>query len=119
MSDVHANATAPSFFDLYSSGRVSQDELDDFVGRWHQRFKDQSGYPPLHEYLGLTREEYELLMADPFALPCILRAREGGEDIADIMAERYATLRRGNRREDATIVFALGNWLQRRSGQNC
>jgi hypothetical protein len=113
MSEVRVQATAPSFFELYSSGDASQDDLDDYVGRWHDEYKDRSEYPPLHEYLGLTRDEYEVLLYDPFSLPCILQARKPGENLMDIMAERYQQLRASNRREDGTIIFSLGNWLER------
>lgn len=110
-------ASAPSFFELYSRGDVSPDDLEDYVGRWHDEYKDRSEYPPLHEYLGVTRAEYEVLLYDPFSLPCILQARLPGENLVDIMAERYAQLRAANRREDGTTIFLLGNWLKRQQRQ--
>ena len=113
MSEVRVQATAVGFFDLYSRGDASPDDIDDYVGRWHEEHKDRLDHPPLHEYLGLTGDEYEVLMYDPFSLPCILQARQPGENLVDIMAERYAQLRIGNRQEDGTILFSLGNWLKR------
>lgn len=113
MSEVRVETASPSFFDLYSRGEASDDELDDYVGRWHAAFAGQSVYPSLHAYLGLTRGEYELLMCDPLALPNILRARRTGLSLAEVMAERYETVLASNRREDDTIRFSLGNWLRR------
>ena len=71
------------------------------------------GHPPLHEYLGLTRDEYEVSVYDPFSLPCILQARQPGENLVDIMATRFEQLRVANRAEDRTIIFSLRNWLRR------
>lgn len=113
MSEVRAEAALPSFFDLYSRGDAAADDLDEFVGRWHGQYGDQRDYPPLHEYLGLTHDEYEVLMYDPFSLPCIRQARQQGENLVAIMAERFKQLRAANRREDGTIIFSLGNWLKR------
>jgi hypothetical protein len=54
------------------------------------------------------------LLYDPFSLPCLLQARQPGENLVDIMARRYAKLRAANRREDGTTIVSLGNWLKRR-----
>src|SRR5271166_3225123 len=113
MSEVRVNATSPSFLDLYGRGDASPDDIEEYVGRWHEEYKGRVEYPPLHEFLGLTRAEHEIWLYDPFSLPCILQARQPGGNLADIMAERYAQLRTANRREDGTIIFSLGNWLKR------
>jgi hypothetical protein len=113
MSDVRTQAATPSFFALYSSGKAVADDIDTYVGRWHQEYEGRANYPPLHEYLGLTRDEYEVLMYDPFSLPCILQARLPGASLVDIMAERYRQLCATDGREDGTIIFSLGNWLKR------
>lgn len=113
MSEVRANTAAPSFFDLYSRGEVPPDDIDEYVGRWRAQYKNRPVYPPLHEYLGLTSAEYEVLLHDPFALPRILQARRPGEDLVAIMTRRYAQLCADNQPQDATIIVSLGNWLQR------
>jgi hypothetical protein len=113
MSEVRVETEAPSFFDLYTRGAVIADCVHDYIDQWHDRYKDQIHYPPLHEYLGKTRDEYEVWLYDPFSLPFIRQSRQPGENLVDIMAERYEQLRAGNRREDGTIIFSLGNWLKR------
>lgn len=113
MSEARAEAGLPSFFDLYRRGSASEDDLDAFVERWHATYAGHPAFPPLHAWLGLTRDEYEVLLCDPLALPSILRARQTETTLIDIMAERYEHLRASGRREDATIRFALGNWLKR------
>ncbi len=113
MSEVRVEARAPGFFDLYSRGEAVADEIHDFIGRWHDDQAPWARDMPLHDYLGLTRDEYEVWLYDPFALPCILQARQPGGDLVDIMAARYAHLRADDRREDGTIIVSLGNWLKR------
>src|SRR5271166_3437168 len=93
MSEARTDARTPSFFDLYSRGEASPDDIDDYVARWHDTYKDLPNYPPLHEFLGLSREAYEVWLYDPFALPCILQARRPGGDLVGIMTERYEALR--------------------------
>jgi hypothetical protein len=113
MSEVRIQARAPSFFDLYSRGEAASDDIHDFIGRWHDDQEPCAHDMPLHQYLGLTRDEYEVWLYDSFSLPCILQARQPGGELVDIMAARYAQLRAADRREDGTIIFSLGNWLQR------
>lgn len=104
---------SPGFFERYSRGEASAEDLDFYVGRWHATYAGLPAYPSLHAYLGLTRDEYELLLCDPFALPDILRSRQTGADLRELMAERHQRLRAADRAEDATIRFSLGNWLDR------
>jgi hypothetical protein len=112
MSEVPMDAKELSFIDLYSRGDVSADTIEDYIDRWHDRYREQEKYPPLHEYLGLTREEYEVWLYDPLSLPSILRARQPGGNLADIMTQRLEQLRAANRQEDGATIFSLGNWLK-------
>jgi len=105
----------PSFFDLYSKGEATADDIDDFVGRWHENQEPWALAMSLHEYLGLSREEYEIWLYDPLSLPCILEARQARRSLVNIMAERYEQLRAANRPEHATIIFSLGHWLKTKS----
>ena len=60
-----------NFIDMCLSGDALPDEIDDFVDRWHEGDSDLS----IHEFLGMTREEYLSWVKDPNALPRILDAR--------------------------------------------
>ena len=117
MSELKTQARAPSFIDLYSRGEVSADDIDDFVDRWHDAQEPWAQDLELHEYLGMTHEEYEVWLCDPLALPAILDARRSGRALAAVMADRYEALRTASLPADATILFSLGNWLKQRSGQ--
>jgi hypothetical protein len=76
MSNFTTKARSPSFFDLYCKGDASADDIDDFVAKWHARKDARARALPLHDYLGLTRDEYEAWVRDAGALPRIRRARK-------------------------------------------
>ena len=60
-----------NFMEMCLSGEALPDEIDDFVDRWHENDSDLS----IHEFLGMTREEYLSWVKDPNVLPRILDAR--------------------------------------------
>ncbi len=115
MSELQTRA--PSFIDRYRKGEASADDIDDFVDRWHDAREPWAHDLELHEYLGMTHEEYEVWLCDPHALPAILDARRSGRALAAVMTDRYEALRAANRPADATILFSLGNWLKQRPTQ--
>ncbi len=117
MSELHTQARAPSFLDLYSRGEASADDIDDFVGGWHDAQEPWAQDLELYDTLGMTHEEYEVWLCDPLALPAILDARRSRRTLAAVMADRYEALRAANRPADATILFSLGNWLKQRPTQ--
>ena len=53
------------------TGDASIKDIDDYIDNWHQRDSDLS----LHEFLGMTRNEYHLWVEDPSCLPYIVNAR--------------------------------------------
>jgi hypothetical protein len=112
MSEVRIEARAPSFLDLYNRGEVCPDDIDDFVDRWHDNAEPWARDLELHEYLGMTHEEYQVWLSDPLSLPSILLSRRSGRPLVDVMAERYDMLLAANQPTDATILFSLGNWLK-------
>ena len=60
-----------TFVELCLKGEASADEVDDFVDRWHEGDADV----PLHEFLGLTRDEYARWVEAPDSLTLTLSAR--------------------------------------------
>ena len=65
--------TNSSFFELYCSGKALPEDIDDFIDLWH---KGKAGEGlSLHEYLGMTWEEYSIWVQSADALPRILKAR--------------------------------------------
>ncbi len=60
-----------NFMDMCLSGEALPDEIGDFVDRWHE----SDGTLSIHEFLGMTREEYLSWVKDPNVLPRIPGAR--------------------------------------------
>lgn len=114
MSESRTDARTPSFLDRYQRGQVGPDDIDDFVDRWHDNDEPWARDLELHEYLGMTHEEYQVWLCDPLSLPLILLARRSARPLVDVMAERYDALLAANRPTDATILYALGNWLKQK-----
>jgi hypothetical protein len=73
---MSSSFTPLTFMELYSEGAVTADEIDDFIDRWHEEAPAVTGRPvPIHEFLGMTWDEYEAWVRDPSVLPSILRTR--------------------------------------------
>lgn len=113
MSELHTDARTARFFDLYAQGEASAEDIDDFVGRWHESPESWIRDLALYEYLGMSRTEYEVWLCDPFALPDMLLARRSGRALSEVMQARYETMRDQNRPQDAAILCALGHWLKK------
>lgn len=111
MSDIRTEARPASFFDLYSRGDASPDDIDDFVGRWHDDREPWAREMSLEDYLGLRHDEYQIWVYDPEALPSILEARRAKRPLRAVMAERLDELVAAEQPRDATIVKGLRIWL--------
>jgi hypothetical protein len=108
VSDItHANLT---FFALYSEGRVTADQLDDYVDAWHESGDDETR--ELHEYLGMTWEEYGVLMLTDRTLSAILAARRANQPLRDLVAPFFEELKAKNDPQDKPVLHAMGYWLQ-------
>lgn len=62
--------TPSNFIAMCTSGEAMPDDIDEFVGRWHEG----DGKVPIYEYLGMTRDEYFAWVSDPYVLFDIVRA---------------------------------------------
>ncbi len=72
-----------SFVALASKGEAILDDIDDFVDAWHDGDIDV----PLHQYLGMTDEEYRLFLADNSSLALIVKAHKNRIPISELMNE--------------------------------
>jgi hypothetical protein len=68
--------------------------------------------PRIAEYLGVTDEEYGILMITDRALPAILAARRANRPWREFIAPLFETLRTVDNREDKPVLYAMGYWLQ-------
>ena len=116
MSEVRAGIKMPSFFELYSKGDVSADEVHMYVSPWHADEEPWAKNSSLHDYLGMTHAEYEVWLCDARSLPVILQARRSGRALVDVLCEYYAEMLVANRPADASALHSLGSWLTRHQG---
>ena len=61
-----------NFIAMCVSGKALPEDIDDFVGKWHEGETEI----PIYEYLGMTRDEYFSWLRDPNVLSGIVRAHE-------------------------------------------
>lgn len=88
-------------------GKALWTDIDDHVEEWHESSSGEA----LHEFLGLTWEEYALWVERPRALRLIIAAREHDQPVSELLeqVEEFAFAARGLSPEDARAVRA---WLQ-------
>lgn len=101
-----------SFVKLCLRGDVLTDEVDDFVEDWHEGRKgiDQE----LHQYLGMTWEEYSVWSTNPSMLPYILSARKQGISFEEeLNRDRYALAARASSPLEAKRII---EWLKDEEG---
>jgi hypothetical protein len=112
VSDIlHGDET---FFSRYRDGRATAEQLDDFVGAWHESGDEEQR--SLAEFLGLTDKEYAVLFITPRALPAILDARCSGQALRECVEPMFERMRDAGDPKDAPVLHALGHWLGHTGG---
>ncbi|WEK30780.1 MAG: hypothetical protein P0Y58_00905 [Candidatus Pseudomonas phytovorans] len=97
-----------SFVELCLEGSVLEEEIERFVEDWHEG--RQGLDMELHEYLGMSWEEYQLWATTPSVLPFVLTARKRGITLDQELAQdRHAMAARAGSIAEATKVEA---WLR-------
>ena len=86
------------------------DEIDDYVDQWHAR---SGGGEPLHKYLGMEKSEYERWVADPDALPYIIKARRQNRPLETVLNDNYLPEPMAAR-SDKSKITKLISWLKKR-----
>jgi len=74
-----------SFIDLSLEGKVSLDDIDDYVDAWHK----EPGVESLDRFLGMKNAEYSLWVRDPGTLPYIIKARRENRSLVDLINDEY------------------------------
>ncbi len=97
-----------NFITLCLSGDVLADEIDHFVDKWHDDEGEQN--QTLHEFLGMTWEEYSLWATKPSILPFILSAYRNNSHIdTELNLEKLALAARAETTEEADKMVT---WLK-------
>ena len=98
-----------NFIDQCLSGEVLLDEIEDFIDKWHEGEEGEA--LELHEYLGMSWEEYELWGTMPSVLSFIIAARRNKSTLdVELERERYALAARASSPEEAKRVEV---WLRK------
>ena len=102
-----------SFLSLVLAGEAMTDEIDHYIDQWHEGSLGLS----LHDYLGMTREEYGLWLDSPDLLPLIIASRKLNKPLNAIANDNLQAMRLAARADDAIKVRRLQAWLQHRYPQ--
>ncbi|NYT41540.1 hypothetical protein HZY97_12280 [Sphingomonas sp. R-74633] len=93
--------------ELAIDGYREPDEIDDFVSDWH---KGGSGLK-LHDFLGLTHEEYTLWVAEPDLIALIVGARVSGRPLLAAVNDNLVQDRIAARSSHTKKLKVLQNWI--------
>ncbi|KPW43560.1 hypothetical protein ALO95_02880 [Pseudomonas syringae pv. antirrhini] len=97
-----------SFIELCLEGSVLEEEIDQFVEDWHEG--REGADVELHEYLGMSWEEYQIWATAPSVLSFVLAARKRGTSLEQELAQdRSKMAARAGSVAEATKVEA---WLR-------
>lgn len=98
----------PTFMELALSGYVMADEIEDFVERWHETDADGE----LHEFLGMSWEEYSLWVAHADNIYIVLSARVTQQPVLEAVNDNLRSANRlAARADDVSKLAALQRWI--------
>ena len=100
-----------TYMDLLLSGEVLQDDVDDFVARWHEAPEDSpAAHQSLEDFLGMTWDEYRLWVEHPESLRFIAAAHKAEQPIATVLRklDRTGVAARTSEQGEA---YKLLRWL--------
>lgn len=98
-----------SFIEDCLRGRALIHDIDDVVEEWHEgeAGEDQE----LHEYLGMSEQEYGIWMTDPSVLRSIIAARRNRRTLEEeLNADYYKMAARASTKGE---VMKLEAWLKK------
>lgn len=107
------------FFQLYLAGKALPDDIHDFIDKWRSIYSNANDNEivPLHDFLGLTWEEYEVWIHDENALKSFATARETNKSLRAVLRDRYQNTTIAARAEDSSKLAALRKWLVSEHGK--
>lgn len=110
MSDKQGN-----FIALAADGEVLPEEIDDFVDIWH----DGDGDQELHDFLGMTEDEYSLWVSNPELIDLIVASRHNRVSIVSAVNDNIAASDRiAARSDEAWKLGRLRRWIEQQLGSS-
>lgn len=90
------------------NGEALLDDIDDYIDAWHET----KGEISLHRYLGMSKTEYALWVADPDVLPFVISAHRENRDVGELLNE-FIALPLAARADSPEKAKRLMNWLKK------
>lgn len=101
-------SSSPTFMSLALEGHVLSDEIEDFVEAWHE----SDSKLEIHDYLGMSFEEYSLWVADPDSIDIILMARHRDKPLQEAVNDNIRFQERiAARSDEAGKLSILTRWI--------
>ncbi len=93
---------------LLSGEECELTRIDDEIDAWHEADTTM----PLHEWLGLRPDEYQLYVEKPASIRIILAARHQNRSLKELLAAKDANSLIAARGASAAEVTELRKWLK-------
>ncbi len=92
MSRPSNKTVRPSFIDDFLAGRAQPEDIDEYIDRWHNAPSDAPEVAfLLHEFLGMSWDEYRQWSGEPDSLQAVLRARSARSHEMGALGEQPST----------------------------
>jgi hypothetical protein len=93
------------------AGRALSTDIDEYISRWHSApERSPAAAMELHEFLGMTWDEYRIWAEHPESLRFILAARRSGQPVAEVLATAQS-VGAAARSAEAGQARCVLNWL--------
>jgi len=97
-----------SFIEMALRGDAMPDEIEDFIEFWHR----SDSTAELHDFLGLTWDEYSLWVSDPEYVNLIIGARRNRRSLVEAVNDNLRHEERLAARADrASKLVTLQRWI--------
>ncbi|WP_428963640.1 hypothetical protein [Micromonospora fluostatini] len=120
MSDQRQDAVASpaesrkTFIEDVLAGLAQVEDMDDYIQEWHDAPEGSPGSDlDLHEYLGLSWDEYRNWGSHPESIRFVLAARRAGVTVDQVLAQTR-TLGVAARSNDSSVAERVLDWLVER-----
>jgi hypothetical protein len=101
-----------TYLELALNGEALPEEIDDFVDAWHDGHEEEE----LHDFLGMTWEEYSLWLTNPDFLEIIIAARYNDQPLLNAVNDNVSNSNRLAARTDEPWKAALlRRWIDQQS----
>lgn len=99
-----------SFIEQALNGELFPDEIDTFVERWHEGGTGKE----LHDYLGLSWDEFCWWGMDADQMPLIIAARHQNRSFLEAANDNLVQQRLAARSDHTVKIARLSSWLSER-----